>query len=98
MTCKDCIHYNVCGLNEYKDFNEICSFFKDKSRIVELPCKIGDKVHKIIKSNIFGNHIQDMTIKKFDLIAHTDFEVIDQWNSIYFTKEEVEAKLKELEK
>lgn len=54
-TCKDCIHYDVCGFNEYKDFNEICSFFKDKSRIVELPCKVGDKVHKIIKSNIFDN-------------------------------------------
>lgn len=54
MTCKDCIHYDVCmdyttlkNSNFAQDFNGsdiICDHFKDKSRIVELPCKIGDKV------------------------------------------------------
>lgn len=46
MACEDCIHYDVCGFNEYKDFNEICSFFKDKSRIIELPCKVGKELEK----------------------------------------------------
>ena len=52
-TCKDCIHYEVC---KYKDEKvslgtKTCELvadgfkcFKDKSRIVELPCKVGDKV------------------------------------------------------
>lgn len=44
-TCENCYHYDVCGFNEYKDFNEICSFFKDKSFIVELPCKVGDTLY-----------------------------------------------------
>jgi hypothetical protein len=53
-TCKDCLHYEAC-----KRFNEIrtnvideskrgaenlCELYADKSRFVELPCKVGDTV------------------------------------------------------
>lgn len=48
MTCKDCIHYDVC-----KDLAEtlemegcICNnfyHFKDKASIVELPCKVTNR-------------------------------------------------------
>ena len=38
MTCKDCLHYEVCY---YHDFEE-CEWFKDKSEWVHLPCKKGD--------------------------------------------------------
>ena len=53
-TCKDCIHYEVC---KYKDEKvslgtKACELvaddfkcFKDKTRIVELPCKVGDTVY-----------------------------------------------------
>lgn len=50
MTCKDCMHYEVCkfhGMN-VDDTNfrkEFCGCFKDKSRFVELPCKVGDTVY-----------------------------------------------------
>ena len=58
-TCKDCIHYDVCLLERdnnkdkltadglFKKAEEDCAYFKDKSRIVELPCKVGDKVFYI---------------------------------------------------
>ena len=56
MTCKDCIHYDVCednlkyiqerflkgltfGKSEFTE-GEFCNLFKDKSRIIELPCKV----------------------------------------------------------
>lgn len=45
MTCKDCIHYRVC--NDCFDEFSPCKDFKDKSRIVELPCKVGDAVYYI---------------------------------------------------
>lgn len=60
MTCKNCYHYEKCYFdalekshltgNDYRevvciDNHIICKFFKDKSRIVELPCLIGDKVY-----------------------------------------------------
>lgn len=44
MTCKDCIHYDIChnnfkniDLNEEMTDEHCCVYFKDKSRIVELP-------------------------------------------------------------
>lgn len=62
MTCKDCIHYDVCHrrINSidflpvmkgkvsissimYKKCDDVekhCLHFKDKSRIIELPCKV----------------------------------------------------------
>lgn len=61
MTCKDCIHYEVCednlkyiqerflkGLTFGKsEFTdgEFCNLFKDKSRFIELPCNMGDTVY-----------------------------------------------------
>lgn len=45
MNCKDCIHYEVCAIEVVLNtaINENCNFFKDKSKIIELPCKVGDK-------------------------------------------------------
>ena len=53
MTCKDCIHYDVCAINgidvENTTFKKelCCGEFKDKSRIIELPCNVGDKYYKL---------------------------------------------------
>ncbi len=50
-SCKDCIHFESCK-NLYETHGEglsgdsyVCDFFKDQSRFVELPCKVGDKVY-----------------------------------------------------
>lgn len=68
MTCKDCIHYEVC-LEEAKSKNEslndfdsegievFCRFSKPKSRYIELPCAVGDTVwalfaHIILELNV----------------------------------------------
>ena len=50
MTCKDCLHYEVC--DEQKKINHklsksICKRFKDKSRFIELPCRVGGTVFVI---------------------------------------------------
>lgn len=62
MTCKDCIHYEVCkridnkmevknmSLNE--TIQEMCRDFKDKSKYIELPCKVGDSVIDIKNNEI----------------------------------------------
>lgn len=45
--CENCYHYHMCDLqNRLEDYQE-CKYFKDKSLIVELPCKVGDVVYKL---------------------------------------------------
>lgn len=46
-TCENCYHYHMCDLqNRLEDYQD-CNHFKDKSLIVELPCKAGDTVYYI---------------------------------------------------
>ena len=48
-TCKDCLHYEVCqALEDNGDLPKIkpirCGCFKDRSKFIELPCKVGDYI------------------------------------------------------
>lgn len=47
MTCKNCVHYDVCNRIGNKILNgfEVCDQFKDKTRFVELPCKINERLY-----------------------------------------------------
>lgn len=58
MTCKDCIHYDICLIRDELSDGESkvvsvleCEHFKDRSRFVELPLPIseGDKLHYIFE-------------------------------------------------
>ena len=51
MTCKECIHFDVCE-NLYEIHGDglsgeshVCDYFADRSQFVELPCRVGDKVY-----------------------------------------------------
>ena len=49
-SCKECIHFDRCkGLYKFdrlqKAVSKGCPYFKDRSRFVELPCRVGDKVY-----------------------------------------------------
>lgn len=50
MTCKECIHYDAACIN---GTTGACMYFKDKSRYIELPCKVGDTVYKICPISTF---------------------------------------------
>lgn len=56
MTCKDCIHYELCEVQAFNGFNKNwdpekdwkhCGVFKDKSKYIKLPCKVGDTVYVV---------------------------------------------------
>lgn len=65
-TCKDCVHAEVCRfkdlpaplsdsyIRESECIEKRCGNFKDRSRFVELPCKVGDKVYEIVKRKVSG--------------------------------------------
>ncbi len=65
MICKDCEHYGVCSSiyapSEY-GFDG-CRHFKDKSKIIELPCKIGDTLY-------FANKGKVTTCRVIDIIHY----------------------------
>lgn len=68
MTCKDCIHSDVCRYkffhlseNHYtldsKNVEYVCKCFKDKSKCIELPCKVGDVVYAIKNNKICAKDV-----------------------------------------
>lgn len=44
-SCKDCLHVDVCKSKDIFGDMPVCSHFKERSRFVELPCKVGDTVY-----------------------------------------------------
>lgn len=122
MTCKDCIHYDVCeNYLNYLDktiqgkagFLKIhkkkCPYQKDKTKYIELPCKVGDTVYYIEDHNnerkiitlccsmIFmrgdGNYVQLIFPNNR---TSKSFNFINFGRCLFLTKAEAEAKLKEL--
>lgn len=96
MACKDCIHFESCK-NLYETHGEglsgdsyVCDFFKDRSRFVELPCKLGDvifcttmgKIHQGIVGRI------ELDNEGFAIIT-TDGYCFDS-SICYHTQEEAE--------
>ena len=68
MTCKDCYHYDVCCelMKQLHWKPEPCNSFKDKSRIIELRCKVGDKIYVLNRGNI----PQKMILDEPDIRCH----------------------------
>lgn len=82
MTCKDCIHYDVCAVKSkmhstlqfekgkrvntdfYEDVEKRCEHFLDKSRYIELPCKVGDTVWIADKER---NYVEKYTVSGIDM-------------------------------
>ena len=58
MTCKNCIHYDVCVNDDNRDVAhrtgaEHCRSFKDVEMFVEIPCKVGATAYRAI---FYKNH------------------------------------------
>lgn len=96
-TCKDCIHYDVCEfhLSEKTTMTvDECMHFKDKSKFVEVPCKVSDTVYQIEE----GFEIYPSVISR--IIYETKGIAFDEraiGKAIFLTREEAEKALKERE-
>lgn len=82
MTCKDCIHYEVCKktriMNPSHNYATECNDYNDRSRFVELPFKSRSHYYRIF-SEIDG------------YVIATIFQSINA----YHDREEAEQALKE---
>lgn len=119
MTCKDCVHYEACKmilLSAYPNVTEAeiiqtannqknkCVNFKDKTRFVELPCKVGDTVYvpfneKVHKANVFSMKIETEDKKyiymlKLRIFGHFfQFKTLLLGKNVFLTREEAEKAL-----
>lgn len=102
-TCKDCIHIEVCkdrlGTTKYYDnviaagnVEKLCAFFKDRSKFIELPCKVGEDLYRL--KTINGKTIITTT----QLNQNTLWRIVfggEYGKSVFLTKEEAERALTE---
>lgn len=114
---KICVDEPVKHLELNPAVEKCCKNFKDKSRIIELPCKVGKEIYVMNRANIPQKMILDepdirchcakednlcMVLcddKKHGICAYRlKNDGSDIGKKVFCTKEEAEAKLKELEK
>ncbi len=117
MNCKDCIHSEVCPVWDsyndrpykegYRGFCNNYDKFKDKSRFIELPCKVGNEIwcvsgRQIYKAKVHciscgGRVSTDWQFHIYDYDKDNACVLLKNYKEDWFlTKEEAEAKLKEL--
>ena len=115
-SCKDCLGFEFCldrlGTTKYYDngigahnVQELCQKFKDRTRFVELPCKVGDTVYVIENNEIIEDFVDQIgigyycdgeNIYQMDGIK-TDWYFSDIGKTVFLTREEAERALKERE-
>lgn len=118
-SCKDCLCVDVCKMRsdivsaDYypeilkKKFEEECNcpHFKDRTRFVELPCKVGDTVYVIENNEIIEDFVDQIgigyycdgeNIYQMDGIK-TDWYFSDIGKTVFLTREEAEKALEERE-
>lgn len=106
-TCKDCICYSGCSgiLNDFgmrlNPAREVCDRFEDRSRFVELPCKVGDTIYwnllgKPVEDEIVSITIYKNVIRVF-LKEGISFDIEDIGRMLFLSREEAEQALKACE-
>lgn len=115
-TCKGCLHIDVCEKRNryhadvdeftgrvFTDMDKSCEHFKDRSKFIELPCKVGDMVYYFFNDNlseycevpIAGFHIDRYRIAfEIEILGQKffiDTEFLDE--RVFLTKEEAEQAL-----
>lgn len=106
MTCKDCLHYEVCNALDKNGQCPIagasyCGFYCEKSDWVHLPCKVGDRVFSIViiggKYTIVADRVHRV------IVANEEMYIVTNWyldggefnSNIFLTQEEAEKSLAE---
>ena len=110
MTCKDCIHYDLCrscsrirlgwhgnSVHYVENIEEICKDFKDRSRFVELPCKVGDTVYYFNSAGeIYSQKVSGFIVNFVGILVDSDvmFDSHLMGDRFFSTREEAEQALK----
>ncbi len=113
MTCKDCVHYEVCLESaevkkesficfEEEGMDLICEFFKPKSRFVELPCEVGQTIYRVGKGKVWEWEIAVVEVypDEIALVDDSDNYIKPEeiGKTVLLSREQAENALKEREK
>ena len=106
-SCKDCVHYKLCGVFGYVFPVESCGFYTDRSRFVELPYKLGDSIYEPKRHQITEYQIARIVFYDFGLrmelrlmkglLFRVEIKQEDIGKVVFLTREEAEQALKERE-
>lgn len=111
-SCKECLCFDVCSIAAIMGENFCCPDCKDRNRIVELPCKVGDTVYVIDDMGDEEYSVAPCTISAIRYeCKETDRKIIimtesflapftNSWvlgKTVFLTREEAERTLKERE-
>lgn len=115
-SCNDCIHSECCFM-QYGETKALkwqsqlgCKNFKDRSRFVELPYKLGDVVYFIFERKVIGCVVRRISFDNTKFGANITLDSLDDNNygtiyglladddcEIFLTREEAKQALKERE-
>lgn len=110
MTCKDCVHYEVCVFHTKGNENEKCCHFKPKSRIVELPCEVGQTMYVLDKADVRNpikkREFDEVAISRTKSLVFAEAEFGMRFaydfcrfgKTVFLSREEAENALKERER
>ena len=95
-TCEDCLHCDVCHavhIGGYvQEGVEACKNFKDQSRFIELPCKVGDVVYSLFHGMMYAEKVIGA-----HLLIDTDLGGLnanDFGKTVFLSREDAERALK----
>lgn len=110
-SCAECVHVEVCkdyinavlgDVDESQMCGDDCEFYKERSRFVELPCKVGDTIYWNLLGKTVEDEIMSITIYKnvirVSLGKGISFDIEDIGRMLFLSREEAEQKLTEHEK
>lgn len=96
-TCKDCLHIGICPNLNHETVADKCPDFKDRSRFVELPCKVGDHVFRLCGTKK-TRYVAERIVSAVTLCGNGSWSIFSTaydalGKTVFLTREEAEAEL-----
>lgn len=101
--CENCIHYELCSSISLKKIGislisqDECCGYKDRSRFVELPCKLGDTVYYFNSAGeIYSQKVSGFIVNFVGILVDSDvmFDSHLMGDRFFSTRKEAEQALK----
>lgn len=95
--CNNCFHNQVCDFACKRCDGANCIFFVDSSRMVELPCKVGDHVFRLCGTKK-TRYVAERIVGAVTLCGNGSWSILSTaydalGKTVFLTREEAEAEL-----